>query len=936
MVASIAPLTSAATSVSYYARDGQAREDDPEHRLASSWYGKGAKALGLAGPVDAAPFQAVLEGHVPGTGLRLGSIRKGQHRHRPGIDLVFSAPKSVALEALFEDNAHVVDAHDQAAKETLGWIEERFLETRVFDRATGKRPRVRADHLVAATFRHVASRNHDPQIHTHCVIANMTRTPSSTWRPVDPTSLRRNRNLFGAFYRNVLAARLHDLGLVMVATMIGHVPGFEIAGYDQAFLDEFSSRRREILQHLDRLGLPRTSRAAALAALVTRRRKRDRHIDDLRREWRERAARLGLKRTPTASHRSWNPPWPDRSPLEIVWRSLESLEARLSVMSAADLEAVALGHAPGRHASAVMRDAIARLVRDGHLLETVHPRLDRAFTTPRIVEAEKVLTAWVTSIQTDALATRHRFSAIAASLDMASRQSLEALVFTDRQVVRLHFMSDDERIIHLRHLIDISSGRPCLALSTTPAFRREIGISGSTLNDFLIGAARPRSFAGGLILVDEASAISALDMAGLATKASHLGVARVVLVTGTRERSSQALRFMAEAGLRSVHHGSHPGLVETAHLVHPTGILERAGQPVIEVDHERLADEARHLWLSLTPATRSATVILAATPELEGDIQDCFSERKDKGSAIMIERLLDRGLDARQLADPSSYEEGDILVFRRNAYGCSPGSLTTVLGTDGTSVEHVDANGQCRTFRPAKATVRNLRLHEALPFTLHTSDRIRVPGIGMATVIAVDGRTVHLEAGEGDHHRLDRDDSRLRLLIPGWSHICDETRSAIVVLDSGDPAGHAAFARDAASAFDECVILTDNREDLLPHRHGHDLLRAWSHAPSNPELMPAVAMLDSAGETARKAIREHAADTRLVARIDAHCRSWPDVRSTPLVGSWMDHARSLLQEARERRLFDAARCLEDLCRRQDVMNRRMIMDDSPVARLSVR
>ena len=205
MVASIAQLTSSATSVSYYARDGQVREDDPEYRLASNWYGKGARTLGLAGPVDAEPFRAVLEGHVPGTGLRLGSIRKGQHRHRPGIDLVFSAPKSVALEALFEDDARVVEAHDQAAKETLGWIEGRFLETRAFDRATGRRPRVRADHLVAATFRHVASRNHDPQIHTHCVIANMTRSPSSTWRPVDPTSLRRNRNLIGAFYRNVLA-----------------------------------------------------------------------------------------------------------------------------------------------------------------------------------------------------------------------------------------------------------------------------------------------------------------------------------------------------------------------------------------------------------------------------------------------------------------------------------------------------------------------------------------------------------------------------------------------------------------------------------------------------------------------------------------------------------------------------------------------------------
>ena len=394
MVASIAQLTSAATSVSYYARDGQVSEDDPEHRLASSWYGKGARVLDLAGPVDAEPFQAVLEGHVPGTDLRLGSIRKGQHRHRPGVDLVFSAPKSVALEALFEGNERVVEAHDHAAKAALGWIEGRFLETRGFDRETGRRPRVRADHLVAATFRHVASRNHDPQIHTHCVIANMTRTLSSRWRPVDPTSLRRNRNLIGAFYRNVLAARLHDLGLVMVATMIGRVPGFEIAGYDQAFLDEFSSRRREILEHLDRLGLPRTSRAASLAALVTRRRKTDRNLGDLRREWRERAARLGLRRAPAADHRPFDPQWPDRPVLEIVWRALEFLEARVSVIPAADLEAVALGHAPGCHTPATIRDAMARLCQDGHLLETAHPRLDHAFTTPRIVEAERALAAW--------------------------------------------------------------------------------------------------------------------------------------------------------------------------------------------------------------------------------------------------------------------------------------------------------------------------------------------------------------------------------------------------------------------------------------------------------------------------------------------------------------------------------------------------------------
>ncbi len=928
MVASIAQLTSAATSVSYYARDGQVPEDDPEHRLASSWRGQGAKALGLTGLVDAEPFQAVLEGHVPGTGLRLGSMRKGQHRHRPGIDLVFSAPKSVALEALLEDNVRVVDAHDQAVKEVLDWIEGRFLETRVFDRTTGKRPRMRTDHLVAATFRHVASRNHDPQIHTHCVIANMTRTHSSRWRPVDPTSLRRNRNLIGAFYHNVLAARLHDLGLVMVATMIGRVPGFEIAGYDQTFLDEFSSRRREILEHLDRLGLPRTSRAAGLAAMITRRRKVNRNLDDLRREWKQRATRHGLRRAPAADHRLPDPPWPDRSVPEIVWRALESLEARASVIPAANLEAVALGHAPGRHTPAAIGDAIAGLCRDGHLQEIVHPRLDRAFTTPRIVEAERVLAAWVTSSHSDALATRHHFNTIVSSLDMASRQSLEALVFTHRPVVRLRHTSEGERIALLRHLIKVSPDRPSLALSATPVLSRETGIPGSRLQAFLTGAARPGSFAGGLLLVGEAASISAVDMAGLARKASDLGFARVVLVTGAHERLSQPLQFMAEAGLRIVHHGPEPGLVETARLIHASSMLKDDAQPVIEVDHAQLADEARQLWLSLAPATRAATVILAGTPDLEDDIQESLGEWKDTGQEIVIERLLDRSLDARQLSDPASYGEGDVLLFKRASYGCSPDALTTVVGSTRTKVEHVGRNGRSRTFKPTIATVRNLRLHETRSISIHVSDRIRVPEIGMATVTAIEGRTVELESGEGDRHRLDRDDTKLRLLAPGWSHVGHGARSAIVVLDSAD---QASFARDAMRTFDECVILTDNREDFVA-----SLLRAWSHAPSDRDLMPAVAMLAESGETARRAIREHAADTRLAARIDAHCRAWTDMRPTPRSGPWLDRAQSLLHEARERNLVAATGCLEDLCRRQEAVNRRMVMDDSPVVRQSLR
>ena len=51
MVASIGKIASPSQGVNYYERDGNYAKDDPAHREASRWAGKGAEALGLAGPV---------------------------------------------------------------------------------------------------------------------------------------------------------------------------------------------------------------------------------------------------------------------------------------------------------------------------------------------------------------------------------------------------------------------------------------------------------------------------------------------------------------------------------------------------------------------------------------------------------------------------------------------------------------------------------------------------------------------------------------------------------------------------------------------------------------------------------------------------------------------------------------------------------------------
>ncbi len=194
MVATVFNLTSASSTVHYFRREGHglgpnlpANDDDEdyyarkgdEHRKASRWRGSGATALGLTGHVEPGEFRRVLQGYVPETDIRLGRLRDGEHEHRPGVDTTLSAPKSVSLEALLggPGSARAMRAHDAAVRATLDFVETRLLRTRRWSREERRSVQVNAPMLVAATFRHITSRNNDPQLHTVASQAAMNGVP---------------------------------------------------------------------------------------------------------------------------------------------------------------------------------------------------------------------------------------------------------------------------------------------------------------------------------------------------------------------------------------------------------------------------------------------------------------------------------------------------------------------------------------------------------------------------------------------------------------------------------------------------------------------------------------------------------------------------------------------------------------------------------------
>ncbi len=297
MVASIGAVASPSQGASYYERDGYYAKDDPEHRAGSAWAGRGASELGLEGPVDPEIFKAVLEGAVPdGSGRRLGKRGKdAEIHHRPGRDLTFSAPKSVSLAALVGGDRRIVEAHDRAVIRALGWFEKNAAETRMQDPATGRMVRAGDQKAVISTFRHDTSRNLDPALHTHSVIANMLKGGDGKWRTMANESLYASKMLLGAMYRSELAGELRQLGYSIEKT---HADGrFEIAGVSRETVEAFSTRRAEIEAAMDARGLGTTARnphLAGRAALMTRAHTRDVDKEALRDNWRKQASDLGF------------------------------------------------------------------------------------------------------------------------------------------------------------------------------------------------------------------------------------------------------------------------------------------------------------------------------------------------------------------------------------------------------------------------------------------------------------------------------------------------------------------------------------------------------------------------------------------------------------------------------------------------------------------
>ncbi|MBD3885935.1 relaxase domain-containing protein [Phormidium tenue FACHB-886] len=278
MLARPANLT-AKQAAHYYEKDDY-YDREKESQFACYWYGKGAEKLELNGTIDSQNFQRLLKGYSP-AGRRLHAKPIDPEIHRAATDYTFSAPKSVSVAALVQQDYRLIEAHDRAVQSSLKVIEERYIQARAWNAEARQQDKVFTGNLVAANYRHETSRNLDPQLHTHCVVINATQD-GRRWKAVSNELAVKNQKLLGQIYQNDLAYQARHLGYETEPRAHGQ---FELKGYPLETLKAFSSRRQEIEERIAQSGEVESVRSFQRAAIQTRSQKTVLSQDEKRKRW---------------------------------------------------------------------------------------------------------------------------------------------------------------------------------------------------------------------------------------------------------------------------------------------------------------------------------------------------------------------------------------------------------------------------------------------------------------------------------------------------------------------------------------------------------------------------------------------------------------------------------------------------------------------------
>lgn len=554
---SVTKVKSTAKTTQYFAKDDYYASNDPNHQKFSNWYGEGAKELGLEGSVVAEDFRNVLDGKLS-NGQVIG-VQKGLNIiHDPGRDLTFSAPKSVSIMALVYEDQRLIEAHGQAVKNTLDEIEKNYLKTRfkkngeITLEVTGK--------MVAAMFKHELSRDLDPQLHTHAIIANLTSDGKGKWRSAFFDEIFDNKKFLGTIYRAELAKLAKELGYEIEQK--GKECLFEIKGVPSNLINLFSSRSKTIRSLADE---NTTQKELERITLASRQNKSiNEYEHNLSGQWQQKAESLspnfGKQINSLAKNKAQEISDTGLG-IQAVEFAIKHLSERKTILTRSEIITTALNDTLSKTTLSDITKAVDSFVKNKTLLPVKREELEKnTYTTSDLLQKEnKIIQLMIDGKNQHQAVTSDlaKYSSKLDALNDGQKRSAELILSTKDMVTGIQGFAGTGKTTMIKTINEIfkEEEQKILGLSPTGVATRNLGSVGNiesmTLQRFLLqydGVAAGRGtkqgriemqerFKNTMVLVDESSMISTDQMKNLLTIASELKF-KLILVGDRRQLDS--------------------------------------------------------------------------------------------------------------------------------------------------------------------------------------------------------------------------------------------------------------------------------------------------------------------------------------------------------------------------------------------------------------
>lgn len=859
---SVSQVTNAGAGASYYQADNYYAKDSAQGQ--GVWYGKASADLGLEGKT-ATPeaFKAVLSGELP-NGQKLYRMVGGEKVHIAGYDMTFSAPKSVSIMSEIVGDARYGDAHQKAVTATLNWVEAKALMTRKYDRSTGKQAVVGGQSMVAALFTHDISRNEDPQLHTHCVVANATLGPDGKYRSVHSPELFRQKMLIGEIYRSELKSNIRDAALGHIGRT--HMDGrFELADMRRDIIEMFSTRSADIKDYLGEGA--HSAEDKANAAVKTRRGKREVSREDLKANWDKRLAGLGQTKGSVAASLDTRAARQaqDKSPLPNAEQGLtfavEHLSETQSTFAHQDVLRFALAESRPCVRIGDVETALSEAVAHGWLKTAKN---GKSFYTRETLDRERAILSAEQSgrgsvdpvLPRASVKTRHQGS----TLEPDQLEAASLILTSANRTIGIQGLAGTGKTFMLQSAARQIEGAGYTVLGLAPSKSAERSLSGGagvqtqTLQKYLLSPSGDHKT---VLLVDEASMVSTHQMQDLLNITAKRGLAKVVLIGDSKQLEGVGAGAPFKAlQANGMHHAVMDTVKRQAQDRHRDAVIgasngdithafEKLGDDIRQVPLGDLAKGTADAWLNSPDRNRAGIVTTtnAMVDAINAHVKaGLIREGTLSPETHTLTRLKPLRMTDAQSGYADNYREADAVQFTRDykRLGVKRGDILSVDRVRDNGVVELSRNGKQIDFRPNRDARGSgaVEAFQNVSMTLNPGDVVRWIRPDADTGIAnrdhgkisrISETHVTFTKDNGTRTAFAKDDPTLGFMTHAWAqtgHAFQGRTIDHIVVGMPSLSGltdQKSFYVDISRARHEITLVTDNVErlhDALSERTG--------------------------------------------------------------------------------------------------------------------